>query len=324
MNYRNVIILLVVVGIIILFVAPIGFVISGYGGLESTVHSVEEEHDSVDSEIFPTIAHVNSYWTTDLNFELGQPQFRTTESTYFNEIEETKDNGDLLVRTWEVRIAYFDLAATVRTAAPGFTQIADIDFWIELKQNDYNVFQDADEVKAYILEVVTVGAAEVSSTAHIEVSPVAGGFSFDMDPLQSEPIPSWMADSGYQESLSNLKNVRIKLTVLRAEPYYIPAIIRADQQATWRMEVRALVFGFWEVLSPYDPCIPGDVWEGWFPWLDDIFLGLQLILGGILGLVITVAIVKMPLPPTVKLIGLAVAWIVIFVIFGGVALIAGT
>jgi len=330
---RNLIILIVVVIVIFLvIVAPLlPFVISGYGGISSKCDGIDWAYDpNHDNENIqytitdtyqaiqpPVIAGVG--WT-GLRMELGQPQFKGTEQTYFNEIKEETSEG-VLKRTWEVRIAYFDLGCVIRTNGGGSWAIEDVVFWIELAENDFNVFQNADEVKAYILEVVTTEPAEVSDLTLVEVMPSAGGYSFDMEAIGREPLPSWMTDSGYQEFLSDLEIVRIPITVIKAQPYNF--IVRAEQQASFKMEVRALVFGFWEVLSPYDAWVPGDIWAGWFPWLDDLFQGFQLILGGILGLIITVAIVKIPVPPFAKVVILGVVWIGIFVVFGGVALFAG-
>lgn len=337
MNLRTLIVLFIVGGILLLFfVTPmLPFVVSGYGGLSSKLVGADYGFDPdktspwVEYEIADTYAVVKpvglgytaGIGATTLRCEIGQPQFRTTERTYFNEIEETLDNGDNLKRTWEVRIAYFDMGVTVRTAGGGDWAISDVTFTIEVSENDFNVFQDADEVKAYILEVVTKEPPEISDVTLVEVVPSAGGYSFDMDPVGVDPIPSWMSDSGYQDVLSTLETIRFSVNVVRASPYRIPVLVRAEQQATWYLEIRSLVFGFWEVLSPYDDWVPGEVWEGFFPWLDDLFLGLQMIIGGIFGLIVTVAIVKFPIPPFGKVVILGIVWISVFVLFGGAALV---
>lgn len=323
--------LVLAIVLILVFVVPFGFVISGYGGLTAKIDNLvwgydpDKTHQWIDYEVTDTFATVvpNSalgLGCTGLRCEIGQPQFRATEQTYYNEIEETLDNGDELKRTWEVRIAYFDMGITVRTYAGGLFDINDVSFFIEISENDFNVFQNADEVKAYILEIVTVKPIEISDLTLFEGFPAASGYSFDMDAIGIGSIPSWMADSGYQDVLSTLETVQFEINVIRARPYSLTPLIRAEQQGTWNLEIRALVFGFWEVLSPYDSWIPGEVWEGFFPWLDEFILGLQLIIGAIFGLIVTVAVMRIPIHPLIKIVVLGGLWILIFVGFGGVAL----
>jgi len=272
------------------------------------------------ASIYPATWSVGAvhFGDTGLTMELGQPQF-VSKIDEWEESEtvliDTDDDGELdsnYTKTWQVSIATFDMSATARTDGVGPAPITDVTFWIWIEENEYNVFEGPDDVRAYVIEVVTRDRADLSDEVLMDVTPAAGGFAFDMVSMKTESPPQWILDSGYQKSLSYFQAVKIPLKVKNAAPFLV-GLVRAEQQATWKLQLRVLVFGFWSRMSPYDLWIPPSLWEGFFPWLGDL---LQLIIGGLLGLIMTVVVVKLPLPPAAKIVIVGITWIVVFIAFG--------
>lgn len=296
-----------------------GFVVSGYGGISSKINAVEHQYGDVATVTMgETITSlemqtIGGYGATSLRLELGQPQYKSDNSVYSNEIIETNDYGETK-RTWAVHIAYFDMGFTLKTEGAGDWAIQEVTFWIELQENQFDVFTAADEVEAYILEVVTREPVITTDPTLVNVEPESGGFSFDMAAMDSEPIPDWMSDAGYQGSLSDLKHIRFSIHVNSMQPFLL-GLMRVDHTATWAVEVRALVFGYWEVYSPYDAWVPPIAWNP-FAFLDDIFAGLQIIIGLAVGILLSIAIIKFVPDKRLAIVILIVTWAVVFLSFG--------
>ena len=298
------------------------FIVTGYGGISSRINDVEMPSEAgltIDKgETIATLtpSDLGTALMTGVRFELGQPQYTSDDIRYSNTIEQETDEGTW-IRDWKVHIAYFDLSFTVTTSGGGWLQVGPVSFWIELQENQFDVFTGADEVEAYILEVVTKNPVEVNDATNVKVSPGAGGFSFDLVTIDSDPIPNWMSDAGYQGVLSELKHVKFQVTVESIQPTQV-LHMRLDNGATWTCEVRALVFGFWEVLSPYD------AWEytfyGWFDWLNNLFAGLSMIIGLAIGIIATVIILKFVPDKRIAAIILAMVWAFVILGFGFVEL----
>lgn len=306
------------------FLAP--YAMSGYGGISAKINNVEHNYpktDAVSIVIQPTIATVTPttlgpIGASGLRLELGQPQYTGDDLWYENTFEQTTDEG-LLIREWNVRIAYFDLSWTITTDGGGILAINDVSFWIELKENEFDVFTAADEVEAYILEVVTTTQTEVNDAVNVKVSPTAEGFNFDLVSLRSEQIPDWMSDAGYQGVLSEFKEVKFMCSVESMQPTQI-VHLRFENGATWRTQVRVLVFGFWELFSPYDD------WKfkfvGWLDFLDDLFQGLEIIIGLAVGILLSVILLKFIPDKRLAIALLLVLWVVVFIGFGFMELFA--
>jgi len=122
-----------------------------------------------------------------------------------------------------------------------------------------------------------------------------------------------MQDAGYQGVLSEFKHVRFKVTAESMQPTQI-GLLRWENGATWKAQVRTLVFGFWETLSPYDQ------WEfvfyGWLDWLDDLFQGLEIIIGLAVGILLSVVILKFVPDKRLAAAILIVTWVIVFIGFG--------
>lgn len=114
------------------------YIVSGYGGISSQIHSIEHEYPEqyVDVQVGTNIAtiHPNSLGpigATGLRLELGSPQYREDDETYTNTITETDvyEDGDELKKDWAIHIAYFDLSFTIRTdKGAGALTITDVTF----------------------------------------------------------------------------------------------------------------------------------------------------------------------------------------------------
>ncbi|MCK4266334.1 MAG: hypothetical protein KAX31_03575 [Thermoplasmata archaeon] len=328
MNTRLVALGIIALVLIVVFGALFGgFIVSGYGGIASRIHSVEHGYANVDAVTIvqgETIASITPdtfgpIGATAIRLELGQPQYRADDFWYSNEIIETDDYGETK-RTWAVHIAYFDLGFTIKTEGVGVLAITDVTFWIELQENQFDVFTAADDVEAYILEVVTLEPVLTTDVNLVDVEPASGGFSFDMLAIDSKPIPDWMADAGYQGSLSELKDIRFSVHVNSMSPFVL-GLMRNNHQATWSCEVRALVFGYWEVYSPYDKWKPPEFFN-LFAFLDDIFAGLSIIVGLAVGILLSVVILKFIPDKRIATIILIVAWAMIVLMFGFLELLA--
>jgi hypothetical protein len=321
LNIRLMALGIIALVLMLVFGSALGlFVVSGYGGISSNIHSAEhgwsDEH--VDVVNTGTLASVTpNTWgaigATGVRLELGQPQYKGDDPVYSNEIIEKGDDGETK-RTWAVHIAYFDMGFTLKTEGAGMLATSDITFWIELQENQFDVFTAADAVEAYILEVVTLEPVATTDVTLVNVEPASGGFSFDMDPLDSEPIPDWMSDAGYQGALSELKHVRFMIHINSMAPFQL-GFMRVDHTATWATEVRALVFGYWEVYSPYDAWKPPEPWNP-FAFLNDLFQGLSIIVGLAVGIVLSIAIIKFVPDKRLAMIILIVTWAVVFLSFG--------
>ena len=327
MNTRLVALGIIALILVLLFGSLFGgFIVSGYGGIASKVHSVEHQYspryvDVVIGEQVATI-HPNSFGpigATGLRLELGTPMY-TGDDVWYTETIIEKDvyeDGDELEREWAVHIAYFDLSFTVRTdKGAGALAITDVTFWIELQENQFDVFTAPDAVEAFILQVTTIEPIATNDVGLVDVTPGSSGFSFDLTPMDSEPIPDWMSDSGYQGLLSELKHVRFSVHVNSMAPQLL-----GPTQATWTCEVNALVFGYWEKYSPYYGWEPPPVFN-LFGFLDDIFAGLSLIIGLAVGIILSIAIIKFIPDKRIATIILVCAWAVIVLMFGFLELLA--
>ena len=321
--------LIIIAGILLLLFGSMfgGFIVSGYGGIASRIHSVEHNYPRVDSVTIvqsETIASITPdtfgpLGATAIRLELGQPQYKSDDLWYSNEIIEEDDYGETK-RTWAVHIAYFDLGFTIKTEGAGVLAITDITFWIELQENQFDVFTAADDVEAYILEVVTLEPVVTTDVNLVNVEPASGGFSFDMIAIDSTPIPDWMANAGYQGALSELKDIRFSVHVNSMSPFVI-GLMRNDHQATWKCEVRALVFGYWEVYSPYDEWKPPEFWNP-LDFLNDIFAGLSLIVGLAVGILLSIVVFKFVPNKMLAGILLIVVWAFVILGFGFLEMLA--
>jgi len=143
------------------------------------------------------------------------------------------------------------MGVSVRTDGTGLATVKDVKFWIKLTENSYSVFQDADESAACILEVRTYDDAYESDSSLVDVKPMSTGYSFPLTTIATSPVPEWMVDSGYTGNLNNFKSVKFAVEVVEMTPSSFFLNLRNEVQAEWFIEIDVLLFGYWEVVSPY-------------------------------------------------------------------------
>lgn len=298
------------------------FMITGYDGIEATItradHDYElyTEHTSlvgygIDPYQPGRTAEITSAAETGLRVEIGQPRQIDTRMDWSDSISVLDAEAETNITTlWEVHIVYLEMGATITTYGEGVWTIRDVDFWIRLIENPYSYFTGADESEAYILAVTTTEKARI--VGDIDVEPTGKAYGFPLTSLSDDPVPQWILDSGYQKTLGEGKEVEFALQCLKATPSHIFGFFRQEATATFTIQVEVLLFGEWEVVQEYiewDWPIPDD-------FLADLLVFLVLFFWVALGFIATIIILRFVPNGKMKILGIAVVWIVLLALYG--------
>jgi len=200
--------------------------------------------------------------------------------------------------TVQARILPMTMGVTVRTMGFGVHEARGIVFTIEIKENDFNFFESADETVAYIIDVYLINPPVTTNVVLMQVSPTVGGASVDGERVGTNPIPDWVDESLGTGKIDyhipdNANAVQVWFTVDYAQPALSwPFNTRTEQEASWQVGVDVLVFGYWSVTNDPPAWTPFDFPAMWDAFLADLsaFLGVTgwLVFGIIIVLVLVI------------------------------------
>jgi hypothetical protein len=269
--------------------------IMGYDGIVSKVSEVNSEADyEIDFQDLSSAGiDPPGYWSglvwinpTGLKIEIqsGVNVLRYEDLT--EPINVTTDNGDgtYTHKLWAIRRAICNFSATVKTYGEGFEAIEDIEFWISLSENDFSVFQEANETYAYILAIYTTAAA--TKVGILDAVPEAGGYYFPYSTIRTHTVPQWLLDSGYTGDLAGMAEVKFLIRVEKAQPTTWMTIWREESQMTFHIGVDVFMAGYWEKTTDYKKWEPPEPEEPWWAWFEELLEGESPVL-----IIIVVAVV---------------------------------
>jgi len=320
--------LAVVLGILVLVVSIIyvgtGFKpassvpIMGYDGITSEFVDIEHGYTDASESISITSASMrpktvldngmisNLLTPTGLRAELGQPSVIGSRLDWSDMII-VEDETTSTRKTWEAHIIQAQMGVTIRTDGIGVATVNNVIFWIQLEENSYSVFTDATESIAFIIEVYTYDEATESNIDLIDVDPASGSYTIPPTTVETEPIPPWIAESGYTGNLQNFKKIKFPLKVLEATPGHILGWARTETQVTFHLQIDILLFGYWEVVSEFKKWIEPDIPD----LIADLLAFIIQFLGLIIGLVCTIVILWKVPDYRIKAVGIIVVWAIV-------------
>lgn len=289
------------------------FIISGYGGIVSSI--IDVDHDYSDAKTYNTgliagvdpVAYYNPYPITSnptgVRIEIQGKVNLDENKKFLPDVNKTTDNGDGTYTHTMVSasIVTCQMGITFRTEGEGLDQTTAIDYTIKLEENQFDVFSGADDVESYILEVYTRGTA-IKNTSLIQVRPASGGYTFPMTPISTGDAPQWIIDAGYQSSVSKLKVVSFEVSLDKATPSNFWGIGRAEVTAVMDIGIDVLVFGYWEETGTN---------KDWKPPKDDVGFLAGLLLG-----LADLMDVMGPMVMMITIIAVAIVIVVVIVKFG--------
>ncbi len=311
-NKRNILIVLALV-VVVLLVSPAIFqanLLTGYGGMTaeitgitdgSTLYQAEAKMFEENTRIMGTTAQVDPLGLglffpdpTGVRMELtSRLQPVDAAAVNLGDIERPimEDGVQVGNERISARIVPMIMGVTVRTYGTGADPIQDIIFSILIKENNFNMFEGADETIAYMIDVYLIEAIKTTSSQLMQLNPSTGGVSVPSDAIGINPIPDWVSDGSslidYHIPVTH-SEVLSYLTVTYAQPSWPLFGTRTEQEASWNIGVDVLVFGHWVVegdLPDFEPQDGPNVW-------DDLVLALGDIFGAIgVGLIAVIVIV---------------------------------
>ena len=259
-----------IIGIIVLAILAVPYVfsgatyyISGYGGLVADFKSVDYDHPTQE---IPSVASTRS-----INLDNKGTVVSIDPDAYYSSYLVTSDPSGVTMSIGSVNIletsvklpsveipsggeveasvAKCELNIEFRTSGTGLDPLRDAVFSIRIEENAFDVFNDADDVESYIMEVYTIGAV-MKNKSNLNIIPSAGGIPLVMTPLKTDTAtPQWIIDAGYQKHVNDLKAISIDLEVDKAVPYWEVGLfgpIISHVGASVKLGIDMLVFGWWD------------------------------------------------------------------------------
>ena len=202
------------------------------------------------------------------------------------------------------RIVPMVLGVTVRTYGVGTDFIRDVTFGLRIMENDFNMFESADETIAYLIDIYLINAVQTNAPTMMELSPSSGSVSIPSDQIGTNPVPSWVTSAGFHVD-EQRSAVISYLSVIKAAPTVPFLSARQENEATWNIGVDVLVFGHWVVEGELPPIDPIDEPNP----IDEIIEGFSSFLGS-LGVSVTIIMV-------IAVIGLILIFIILRMLKGG-------
>ena len=197
------------------------------------------------------------------------------------------------------RIVPMVMGVTVRTFGIGADPIRDIIFTIRIQENDFNMFEGADETIAYMIDVYLIEAIKTTSTQLMQLAPSTGGVSVPSDAIGTNPVPLWVTEGSslidYHIPVTH-SEVLSYLTVTYAQPSWPLFGARTEQEASWNIGVDVLVFGHWVVegeLPDFQPQDTPDAWDELVLALGDMFGAIGVGLIAIIVIIVLVIIIML-------------------------------
>ena len=315
---------LVIAIIIVVFIGGVGLLslntgpmIHGYDGPVATISSIDDRYaeDPLLTRRFisgpaayvypiaPDIVDIGTMCGVRIEI-MAAPNVITTD--YIDTITEVVVDDEAqtnYTKNWDVQRVTCSMSATVQTYEGGVAKCGETTFWIRLEKNAYSIFSNADESYAFFVNVYTRDTAQV--TGEMEVVPTAGGWDFELTPVDTEPVPQWLTESGYTGNVNNFDVVEFPITVLNAQPTVFAELIRTGEaSATFDIGIDVTLVGYWEEVKTYRD------WE-WPEPEDQTWLIVVIILAivGVAGTVLIVVRLGGRFHPVLLFIFVAACWI---------------
>lgn len=211
-------------------------------------------------------------------------------------------------RNWDVHKAKCSMGATIWSYEGGVAKAGETTFWITLSTNPNSIFSTTEDHYDNFIHVYNIDPAAL--VGEIEVRPSATG-DYVYTPVDTEPMPSWIIDSGYTGAVNNHRSIKFPLTVLNVEPS-VWGLVRTEASATFNIGFDVLIWGYWEDTVDYrDWRIPEPE-----DWLGMLISFLTLFAWVVLGFVATILIFRFVPDVKMKLLATGIVWLVLIVLFG--------
>ena len=120
--------------------------------------------------------------------------------------------------------------------------------WIQVEENPFSVFSNADESIAYTINVYTLDKVTIYND--IEVKPSAAAYDFPLTQVgEPSPIPQWVTESGFTDNVQYFEKVKFAVEVLRGHATWVGD--RVESTAEWEIGIDMLLLGEWKQVHPY-------------------------------------------------------------------------
>jgi len=309
-----VILALVLMGGIGLLTLTTGPLIHGYDGPVAAITEVEHDYPSgiypavvvtpTHAEVYPQTAEITDLFVASgLRCEImGAPNVGTSE--VIDEVvksvidKEAKTNTTTTVQVQKVKCQMSVTAATYRG---GLASVFGTTFWIQVEENAYSIFSNADNNIAYIVNIFN---AEVpQERGNMEYVGMAKGYNFPITSVSKHPVPQWLIDAGYQPAGELFEVVKFPIEIMSGCPYF-ELITRVESDITFTIGIDVILIGEWVQI------------KDWIDWElpepeDQIWLIVVILLAvvGVAGTVLIVVRLGGKFHPVLLFIFVAVCWV---------------
>ena len=322
MNKPTLIVAGLVVVLILLF-GGIGFLtlstgpmIHGYDGPVATITEIEHIYPSgINPVVEVTPAHASVYPQTadflDLAVACGlRMEIQAAPNVINQEVIETLTRSVLDAEaktnttiTVEVKKVHCDMTVTVSTYNGGLASCFDTTFWIQVEDNAYSIFTNADENLVYVPHIYTRDLPVERGS--MEFIPTSSGWTFPPTTVSTHEVPQWVRDSGYQPSGQLFEVVKFPIRILSGVPSY-GWFVRTESSVTFDIGFDVILIGEWKQVHQYlegdwpDPDSEDPMW---------LIITILLSIVGVAGTVFIVVRLGGRFHPILLLLFVAVCWI---------------
>ena len=234
---------------------------------------------------------------------MGAPNVGTSE--VIDEIsrsvidKEAKTNTTTMVQVQRIKC---QMSVTVATYRGGLASTPGATFWIQVEENAYSIFSNADNNLAYVTAIFN---AEVpQERGSMEYVGIAKGYNFPPTTVSKHPMPQWVIDAGYQPTGELFEVVKFPIEIMSGVPTY-EWLVRTESDVTFTIGIDVTLIGEWVQVKD---------WIDWeLPEPDDIDIWLivliLLALVGVVGSVFIIVRLGGRFHPILLLFFVAVCWI---------------
>jgi len=300
------------IGILTLTSQPL---IHGYDG--PVAHLVEVEHE-YPSGINPTVTVTPTYASVEPRaiIEPLEPliacglrcEIMAAPNVGDSEVIDTltrsvidKEAGTNTTTTVQVQRIKCQMSVTVVTYGGGMASAYPTIFWIQVEENAYSIFSNADNNLAYIVNIFN---AEVpQERGNMEYVGIAKGYNFPPTTVSKHPVPQWVIDAGYQPAGELFEVVKFPIEILSGCPY-LEWITRVESDITFTIGIDVTLIGEWvQVKDWIDWELPDPTDQMW------LIVLILLALVGVVGSVFIIVRLGGRFHPILLLFFVAVCWI---------------
>lgn len=307
----------------------------GYDGVVATAHSVEHDYANVVTVSDPFYRGIDpDGLPTGLRASCNSPQYvGHIDDDPIVTFEKVMVDGVVKNKTKTIKVSKvnFEMNIDVETYGFGTHMIRDVSFWFELQNNPFSIFTGADEVAIAVIKVATTTRPVIEQKGDdIDFFPKAGGQQialYTMNDVKLPDVPDWLEKDYVVENIEKLQNVKFAIDVFIADPIWQVVWFggyRVDCLVTFTLSIDVMLFGEWTDLKPWEEYIPPEpdltLWEQFTKWLEgvspDALSFLMLMAWIIIGFIATILILRFVPDFRVKLVGIAIVWVVLLATYG--------